>query len=90
MPKYVIERRIAGAGSLGAADLQGIAARSCAVLGELGPSIQWLESQVTDDAVYCLYIAPDETLLREHARRGGFPADRIARVRATIDPTTAG
>jgi cell division inhibitor SulA len=89
MPKYVIERRIAGAGSLTAADLQGIAARSCAVLNELGPSIQWLESQVTDDTVYCLYIAPDETLLREHARRGGFPADRIARVRATIDPSTA-
>jgi len=90
MPKYVIERRIAGAGNLTAADLQGIAARSCAVLNELGPSVQWLESQVTEDTVYCLYIAPDETLLREHARRGGFPADRIARVRATIDPTTAG
>ena len=90
MPKYVIERRIAGAGNLTAADLQGIAARSCAVLNELGPSVQWLESQVTEDTVYCLYIAPDETLLREHARRGGFPVDRIARVRATIDPTTAG
>jgi len=89
MPKFVIEREIPGAGKLTAADLQGISATSCGVLTELGPSIQWVESHVTDDKVYCVYIAPDESMVREHARRGGFPANKVSRVHATIDPTTA-
>ncbi|MEQ6290435.1 DUF4242 domain-containing protein [Vogesella sp. GCM10023246] len=89
MPKYVIEREIPGAGKLTAAELQGISAKSCGVLQELGPSVQWLESYVTDDKVYCVYIAPSEELVREHARKGGFPADRVSQVRTMIDPTTA-
>ncbi|MFC3533151.1 DUF4242 domain-containing protein [Vogesella facilis] len=89
MPKYVIEREIPGAGKLSAAELQGISAKSCGVLQELGPSVQWLESYVTDDKVYCVYIAPNEELVREHARRGGFPANRVSQVRGMIDPTTA-
>ena len=89
MPKYVIEREIPGAGKLTAADLQGIAAKSCGVLRNLGPSIQWLESHVTDDKIYCVYIAPNEALVREHARQGGFPANKVSEVRASIDPTTA-
>ncbi len=90
MPKFVIERDLPGAGRLGAGDLQGIAAKSCGVLRTLGPSIQWVESFVTDDKIYCVYIAPDEAMVREHARQGGFPADRVAQIRHTIDPTTAG
>jgi hypothetical protein len=89
MPKYVIEREIPGAGKLNAANLQGIATKSCGVLRELGPSIQWLQSFVTDDKVYCVYIAPNEALVREHARLGGFPANRVSEVRTMIDPTTA-
>lgn len=89
MPKYVIEREIPGAGKLTAAELQGISAKSCGVLQALGPSVQWLESYVTDDKVYCVYIAPNEELVREHARLGGFPADRVSQVRTMIDPTTA-
>jgi predicted Rdx family selenoprotein len=89
MPKFVIEREIAGAGKLTDADLQGVAAKSCNVLQNLGPSIQWVESYVTDDKIYCVYIAPDEALVREHARQGGFPADKVSQVRSTIDPTTA-
>lgn len=89
MPKYVIERDIPGAGKLSAADLQGISAKSCGVLRELGSSIQWLESYVTDDKIYCVYIAPNEELVREHARQGGFPANKISAIRAIIDPTTA-
>lgn len=89
MPKYVIEREIAGAGNLSAADLQGISAKSCGVLQELGPSIQWVNSYVTDDKIYCVYIAPNEALVREHARLGGFPANRVSEVRGIIDPTTA-
>ena len=89
MPKYVIERDIPGAGALGAEQLQGISAKSCGVLQELGPSIQWVQSYVTDDRIYCVYIAPDEAMVREHAARGGFPANRVSQVREVIDPTTA-
>jgi predicted Rdx family selenoprotein len=89
MPKYVIERDIPGAGQLTTQDLQAISARSCGVLRQLGPQIQWLHSYVTDDKVYCIYIAPDEAAVREHARQGGFPANRVSRVREVIDPTTA-
>ena len=90
MPKYLIERDIPGAGRLSADDLRAIAQRSCAVLDKLGPKIQWLESYVTDDKLYCVYIAPSAELIREHARQGGFPANRISEVRRIIDPTTAG
>ncbi|MGJ0430990.1 DUF4242 domain-containing protein [Methylobacter sp.] len=89
MPKYVIERNIPGAGSLTPQELQGISQKSCGVLREMGPQIQWLESYVTDDKVYCVYIAPDEATLRTHAEKGGFPADRISQVKTVIDPTTA-
>lgn len=89
MPKYVIERTIPGAGQMSSADLHGIAQKSCDVLKELGPSIQWVESYVTDDKVYCVYIAPNEALVRDHARLGGFPADRVSQIRTMIDPTTA-
>lgn len=89
MPKYVIERDIPGAGKLTAAELQGISPKSCGVLQELGPQIQWVESHVTDDKVYCVYIASDERLVREHAKLGGFPANRISEVKRIIDPTTA-
>lgn len=89
MPKYVIEREIPGAGSLTAAELQGISAKSCGVLQELGPSIQWVQSYVTGDKIYCVYIAPNEALVREHARQGGFPANKVSEVRTVIDPTTA-
>ncbi len=90
MPKYVIERELPGAGSLSAEQLQGISRKSCGVLKELGPQVQWLESFVTDDKIYCVYIAPNEEMVREHAKRGGFPANRISQVRTIIDPTTAG
>jgi hypothetical protein len=89
MPKYVIERDIPGAGNLSAEQLKGISQKSCGVLRELGPAVQWVESYVTGDRVYCVYIAENEELLREHARRGGFPANRISRVATMIDPTTA-
>lgn len=89
MPKYIIERNIPGAGSLTPQELHGISQKSCGVLREMGPQIQWLESYVTDDKVYCVYIAPDEATLRTHAEKGGFPADSIARVKTVIDPTTA-
>ncbi|HZL70229.1 MAG TPA: DUF4242 domain-containing protein [Candidatus Limnocylindrales bacterium] len=89
MPKYVIERDIPGAGKLTAAELQGISQKSCGVLQKLGPQIQWVESYVTDDKVYCVYIASDERLVREHAKLGGFPANRISEVKRIIDPTTA-
>jgi hypothetical protein len=90
MPKYVIERDIPGAGKLSPAELKGIAQKSCAVLKNLGADIQWLESFVTDDKIYCVYISPSEDLVRKHAEQGGFPANRISRIRTTIDPTTAG
>jgi len=89
MPKYVIEREIPGAGKLTPEQLQGISQKSCSVLKNLGPQIQWVESYVTDDKVYCVYIAPNEALVREHAKQGGFPANRISEVRQIIDPTTA-
>jgi hypothetical protein len=89
VPKYVIEREIPGAGKLTPAELQGISAKSCGVLRELGPSIQWVHSYVTDDKVYCVYNAPNEALVREHARQGGFPANKVSEVRSVIDPTTA-
>jgi hypothetical protein len=89
MPKYVIERELAGAGSLSAEQLQGVAQKSCSVLDELGPKIHWQHSYVTGDKIYCVYIAANEQLLREHAKRGGFPANRISEVKEIIDPTTA-
>src|SRR5258706_5036332 len=89
MPKFVIEREIPGAGKLSAAELRGISEKSCGVLRNLGPQIQWIQSFVTADKVYCVYLAPDEKLVREHARQGSFPANSVARVLAVIDPTTA-
>jgi Protein of unknown function (DUF4242) len=89
MPKYVIEREIPDAGKLTAEELQGISQKSCSVLNQLGPSIQWVQSFVTDDKIYCVYIAPNEELIREHAAQGGFPANRISEVKQVIDPTTA-
>jgi hypothetical protein len=89
MPKYVIEREIPGAGKLSPQDLQAISQKSCTVLGKLGPQIQWLHSYVTGDKVYCVYIAPNEDLIREHAKQGGFPANRVSEVKTIIDPTTA-
>lgn len=89
MPKFVIEREIPGAGKLSPQELQAISQKSCTVLGKLGPSIQWLHSYVTDDKVYCVYIAPNEEMVREHARQGGFPANRVSEVKTIIDPTTA-
>ncbi|MFI3121849.1 MAG: DUF4242 domain-containing protein [Methylococcaceae bacterium] len=88
MPKYIIEREIPGAGSLAYRELQGISQKSCGILCEMGPKIQWLESYVTDDKVYCIYIAPDEQTIRAHAEQGGFPANRISQIRTVIDPTT--
>ena len=89
MPKFVIERTIPGAGKLTPAELQAISATSCGVLRELGPSIQWDHSYVTDDKIYCVYNAADEALVRKHAQLGGFPADQVSTVRRIIDPTTA-
>lgn len=90
MPKFIIEREIPGAGKLSRQELQAISQKSCDVLNEMGTQIQWRESYVTDDKVYCVYIAPDEEAVREHARRGGFRADRVSRVSSMMDPTTAG
>lgn len=89
MPKFVIEREIPGAGALTARDFQAIAQKSCNVLSQLGPQVQWLRSHVVADRIYRLYIAPDEAAVREHARLGGFPANRISQVVTTLDPTTA-
>lgn len=89
MPKYVIEREIRDAGKLSPAELRGISQTSCGVLSEMGPRIQWMQSYVTDDKVYCIYIASSEADVRQHAERGGFPANRISLVHAVIDPTTA-
>jgi hypothetical protein len=89
MPKYVIEREIPNAGKLSQSELQGISQKSCGVLRNLGPQIQWVQSYVTDDKVYCVYIAPNEEMVREHAKQGGFPANRISEVKSVIDPTTA-
>jgi hypothetical protein len=89
MPKYIVEREIPNAGRLSTAELQTIAQTSCGVLRAMGPQIQWLESYVTSDKVYCVYIAPNEAAIREHAARGGFPANRVSEVACVIDPTTA-
>ena len=89
MPKYIIEREVPNAATLSAADLKGIAQRSCAVLRQLGPSIQWVQSFVTEDKITCVYIASNAELIREHARLGGFPADHVLEVARIIDPTTA-
>ena len=90
MPKYLIEREIPGAGKLSAKELQAISQKSCAVLAALGHKAQWLQSYVLEDKVYCVYIAPNEEAIREHARQGGFPANRISEVKTTIDPATGG
>jgi hypothetical protein len=89
MPKYVIEREIPGAGNLSGPELQAISQKSCSVLNQMGPQIQWVQSYVTGDKVYCIYIAPSEEMIREHAQQGGFPADRISEIKTVIDPTTA-
>jgi len=89
MPKYVIEREIPGAGSLSPEQLKGISQTSCGVLSKLGPSIQWVQSYVTGDKIYCVYIAPNEQMVLEHAKQGGFPANRVSEVTQMIDPTTA-
>ena len=89
MPKYVIERDLPGAGKLSADELNAISQKSCGVLRNLGPQIQWVHSYVTDDKIYCIYISPDEKTIREHAKQGGFPANRISEIKTTIDPTTA-
>ena len=89
MPKFVIEREIPGAGNLSPAELQGISQKSCDVLKTMGPQIQWVQSYVTGDKVYCVYIAPTEEMIREHATQGGFPANRISEIKSVIDPTTA-
>jgi hypothetical protein len=89
MPKFVIERELKGAGKLAKNELQAISQKSCGVLQAMGPKIQWLHSFVTDDKIYCVYIAPDEDTVKQHAQKGGFPANSVARVRTVIDPTTA-
>jgi hypothetical protein len=89
MPKYVIERELPGAGKMSPGELQGISQKSCGVLKDLGPQIQWVTSYVTDDKIYCVYIAPNAEIVREHARQGGFPANKVSQVRSVIDPTTA-
>lgn len=89
MPKYVIERDIPGAGKLSPEQLKGISQKSCGVLSTLGSQIQWIHSYVTGDKIYCVYIAPNEEMVREHARQGGFPANRVSEVATMIDPTTA-
>ena len=89
MPKYLIERDIPGAGKLSASELKAISQKSCAALNHLGPRIQWVQSYVTEDKIYCVYIAPNVEMVREHAQQGGFPANRISEVKSLIDPTTA-
>lgn len=89
MPKYLIEREIPGAGKLSAQELKAISQKSCGVLSTLGPQIQWLQSYVTGDKIYCVYIAPNKELVQEHAKQGGFPANRVSQVATVIDPTTS-
>ncbi|MFI5336871.1 MAG: DUF4242 domain-containing protein [Opitutales bacterium] len=89
MPRYIIEREIPGAGQLTPAQLQSISQTSCGVLQKMGPAIQWVESYVTGDKVYCVYLSPNEALIREHAKQGGFPANRISEVKSIISPVTA-
>jgi hypothetical protein len=88
MPKYLIEREIPGAGKLSPAELRGISQKSCGILNRMGPQIQWVQSYVTDDKVYCVYIAPNAEMIRQHAKEGGFPANRISEIKTMIDPTT--
>lgn len=89
MPKYLIEREIPGAGNLSQEELKAISQKSCSVLNTLGPTIQWQQSYVTGDKVYCVYVAPNEDMIREHAAQGGFPANRISQITQVIDPTTS-
>ena len=89
MPQYLIERNIPGAGKLSAADLKGISQKSCDVLNKMGPQIQWVHSYVTGDQIFCVYREPNEEMVREHARQGGFPADKVSEIKTTINPTTA-
>lgn len=89
MPRFLIEREIPGAGSLSQQELQSISQTSCSVLQKMGPQIQWLQSYVTGDKIYCVYIAPNAEMIREHASQGGFPANRVSEIKAVIDPTTA-
>jgi hypothetical protein len=89
MPKYVIERVVPGAGKMSAEDLKALSQRSCNVLNNMGPQIQWIQSYVTDNKIYCIYVAPNEEMIREHARLGGFPANQVSSVKAIIDPTTS-
>ena len=89
MPKYIIEREIPNAGDLSSADLQGISQKSCSILKNMGPQIQWVESFVTQDKIYCTYIAPNQEEIRKHANEGGFPANSIAEIKSVIDPTTS-
>ena len=89
MPKYVIERELAGAGSLSAETLRNISQKSCSILQDLGPRIQWVQSYVTDDKIYCIYLAPTKEMVLEHALQGGFPANSVAEIRSVIDPSTA-
>jgi hypothetical protein len=89
MPQYLIERNIPGAGKLSASDLKGISQKSCSVLNKMGPQIQWVHSYVTGDQIFCVYRAPNEEMVREHARQGGFPADKVSEIKTTINPTTA-
>jgi hypothetical protein len=89
MPKFLIEREIPGAGKLSPKELQGISQKSCSVLHKMGPQIQWLESYVTGDKIYCVYIAPHADMIREHAKQGGFPANKVSEIKSVISPTTA-
>ena len=89
MPKYVIEREISDAGKLSAQELRAVSQKSCDVLSRMGSQIQWIQSYVTEDKIYCVYLAPNEEMVREHARQGGFPANRVSEVKTIIDPTTA-
>ena len=89
MPKYIIEREIPGAGKLSAQELQAISQKSCGILNQMGPQIQWVQSYITADKIYCVYIAPNEEMVREHARQGGFPVNRVSGIKSVIDPTTA-
>ena len=89
MPKYLIEREVPGVGNLSAQDVKGLSQKSCSVLQNMGPQIQWVQSYVTGDKIYCVYIAPNEEMIREHAKQGGFPANRISEIKSMIDPTTA-
>jgi hypothetical protein len=89
MPKFLIEREIPGAGKLSSKELQGISQKSCSVLHKMGPQIQWLESYVTGDKIYCVYIAPNADMIREHAKQGGFPANKVSEIKSVISPTTA-